>query len=159
MRGENGSVNIIFRPTSYNKVNVGTKSSGTTPSVFDLEDVVYSAYLVVFDKDGNRVLMQSLTISDDNKSITSKELKTDKVLLNTTVCIITNVPESFVTQWSKTTSGEDYISDLDKFMQAELDYSTSGSRFSFADFSGTTPTVGIPQVVIIGETKQCIPMF
>ena len=98
-----------------------------------------------------------LTITD-NKTISARTLKTDRSLSSATVCVIVNVPQTFVNEWTSD-DDDNYTSDLDKFMHAEIDYSSDDSPFSFAAQSTTTPCVGIPQVVLNDEPKQCFPMF
>lgn len=154
VQNENNSVNIIFRPASYKKANVGTKTEATQSTVFDVEDIIYSAYLLVFDDNGDRILMESLTIGDDNKSVLSKTISADRSISNSTLCVIANVPLSFVNQWSQVASGESYSSDLSKFQNAEIDFSASGSPFSFA-----SPFIGIPQIIIDNQNRQCFPMY
>lgn len=152
----NGTVDVVFRPTSYYNQTVGTKADGET-SVFDVEDVIYSAFLVVFDNQGRCILRDPLTITE-NKTISARTLKTDKSLSQATLCVIVNVPQAFVNEWTSD-NDDNHASDLDKFMHAEIDYSSDNSPFSFAAQSTTTPCVGIPQVVLNDETKQCFPMF
>lgn len=150
----NGTIDIVFRPTSYHNLNVGTKANST---VFDVEDAIYSAFLIVFDNQGRCILRDPLTITD-NRTISARTLKTDRSLSSATVCVIVNVPQAFVNEWTSD-NNDNYTSDLDKFMHAEIDYSSDDSPFSFAAQSTTTPCVGIPQVVLNDEVKQCFPMF
>ena len=152
MHNENAEINLIFRSTSYNKVNASTKSGTSTSSIFAIEDAIYSAYLLVFDKNGSRVYMERLTV--DDSSVNNKTIKADKALKQATVCLIANVPQSFINKWSKVITGESYSSDLNKFLNSEIDFSSSDSGFSFAEYSDSTPCVGIPQVVIDDEFKN-----
>ena len=152
----NGAVDVVFRPTSYYNQTVGTKSDGES-TVFDVEDVIYSAFLIIFDNQGQCLLREPLTIID-NATISPKTLKVDRALNLASIYVVVNVPQSFVDEWTND-DDDNYTSDLNKFQNAEIDFSASGSPFSFAGLSGQTSFIGIPQVIINEEARQCFPMY
>ena len=145
----NRTVEFIVRPTSFISYNVATKSTKaiSETQLLLIEKSVKTAYFLVFDAAGDRVLFESLTVS--NNSIPSKKLLSDGGVSKVTVCFIANVPYS-------------YANSLDK-----LEYlSTKPLPLTYAS-SEETGYMGIPSLIldVNGNNNdddaptQCFPMF
>ena len=96
----NGStIEFVARPTYYDEFNLATKV--TSNQINDLENKIYTAFFMLYDNDGNRVLFKDLTITATENngtisySVPTQEVVSDKGLLNATACFIANVSTDY----------------------------------------------------------------
>ena len=92
-----GVVELVARPVSYNNHEVSTKAAG------DFNDAaIHNAFLILFNKDGQRILFEEINIADEQLSA-----KIDRGLSEVTACILANVPADFARGIIGTTKPED----------------------------------------------------
>lgn len=134
---EDQSVELIVRPTSFLSHNVATKSTRaiTVTELTEAESRIVSAYYIVFNSAGNRVIYEKLNVTDN--VIPSKTLLSDFGGGEVTICVIANVPEAVVGEIKS-------ISDLASKTLA-LTYATYDE----------TGYIGIPII----DGQYCFPMF
>lgn len=134
---KDGSIEFIVRPTSFVSHNVATKTTRaiTATQLTEAERKVISAYFLVFNSKGNRVICEKLNVAEN--TIPSKTLLSDYGADDVTVCFIANVPESFI-------NGIQTIDDLSS-KPLDLTYATYDQ----------TGYIGIPII----DNQYCFPMF
>ena len=134
---KDGSIEFIVRPTSFVSHNVATKTTRaiTATQLTEAERKVISAYFLVFNSKGNRVICEKLNVTEN--TIPSKTLLSDYGADDVTVCFIANVPESFI-------NGIQTIDDLSS-KPLDLTYATYDQ----------TGYIGIPVI----DNQYCFPMF
>lgn len=134
---KDGSIEFIVRPTSFVSHNVATKTTRaiTATQLTEAERKVISAYFLVFNSKGNRVICEKLNVAEN--TIPSKTLLSDYGADDVTVCFIANVPESFI-------NGIQTIDDLSS-KPLDLTYATYDQ----------TGYIGIPVI----DNQYCFPMF
>ena len=134
---KDGAIEFIVRPTSFISHNVATKTTRaiTTTQLTEAERKVISAYFLVFNSEGNRVICEKLNVAEN--TIPSKTLLSDYGADDVTVCFIANVPESFI-------NGIQTIDDLSS-KPLDLTYATYDQ----------TGYIGIPVI----DKQYCFPMF
>ena len=146
-----GPIEFIVRPTSFTGYNVSTKSTRalSDTQLSEVERKVVTAYFLAFDNDGNRVMFETLNVT--NNTIPSKNIRPDFGDSYVTVCFIANVPYSYVASLTH----YDNLSDT----PLPLTYATQSS----------TGFIGIPELKLDvkktpdnaadDEVMQCFPMF
>lgn len=134
---KDGAIEFIVRPTSFVSHNVATKTTRaiTATQLTEAERKVISAYFLVFNSKGNRVICEKLNVAEN--TIPSKTLLSDYGADDVTVCFIANVPESFI-------NGIQTIDDLSS-KPLDLTYATYDQ----------TGYIGIPVI----DNQYCFPMF
>lgn len=147
-REKEDSVEFIVRPTSftgYNPLRRATKAL-STEELTEVERRVASAFFLVFDANGDRVIFENLTVS--NNIIPTQKILTDfGGDNNVTVCYLANVTEEYA-------SGLTTLDALST-VPLQLTYST------YADAG----YIGIPNVDVSGTPEDpsddvmCFPMF
>ena len=135
MVSSESTIQFVPRITSFNGVDVATKADGDAP-VF--ETAIYTAYLLIFDNNGNRVYFAS--VDEDNGSWSQKVTMTN--IPSGTACFIANVPQTFA-------EGIATITDLN----------SSVLTLTYATYSEAGGYLGVPKLNVNGESKLCIPMF
>ena len=130
---ESGYIEFVARPTSYNKYDVATKT--LSDEVTNFEKRIYTAFFMVFDNTGRRILFNDLTISDN--SIPSQQILPDKTLTNAKVCFIANV-------------STDYAESITSFAQLS---STSANDIVSLDFA-TVNEAGCVGVPILTDSRK-----
>lgn len=131
-----GVVEFIARPVNYNNHDVSTKAAG------DFNDAaIHNAFLILFNKDGQRILFEEINIADEQLSA-----KIDKGLGDVTACILANVPADFARG----------ITGLEGLNTAVLD-------LVYSNPSKVNNVMGIPAIDLDSDTTTesvpCIPMF
>ena len=147
-REKEDSVEFIVRPTSftgYNPLRRATKAL-STEELTEVERRVASAFFLVFDANGDRVIFENLTVS--NNIIPTQKILTDfGGDNNVTVCYLANVTEEYA-------SG---LTTLDALSTEPLQLTYS--RYADAGY------IGIPNVDVSGTPEDpsddvmCFPMF
>lgn len=134
---KDGSIEFIVRPTSFVSHNVATKTTRaiTATQLTEAERKVISAYFLVFNSKGNRVICEKLNVAEN--TIPSKTLLSDYGADDVTVCFIANVPESFIND----------IQTIDDLSSKPLD-------LTYATYD-QTGYIGIPVI----DNQYCFPMF
>lgn len=148
VNGKHDSVEFIVRPTSFTGYSL-SKTSTKALSVTEMTEVerkVASAFFLVFDGAGNRLIFDNLDVS--NNSIPTQKLLTDFGGNNdVTVCFLANVTEEYASSLEK-------VSDL----------STKPLSLTYASHSDAG-YIGIPIVDVKGtpadlsDDEMCFPMF
>ena len=148
VNGKHDSVEFIVRPTSFTGYSL-SKTSSKALSVTEMTEVerkVASAFFLVFDGAGNRLIFDNLEVS--NNSIPTQKLLTDFGGNNdVTVCFLANVTEEYAYSLEK-------VSDL----------STKPLSLTYASHSDAG-YIGIPIVDVKGtpadlsDDEMCFPMF
>lgn len=148
VNGKHDSVEFIVRPTSFTGYSL-SKTSTKALSVTEMTEVerkVASAFFLVFDGAGNRLIFDNLEVS--NNSIPTQKLLTDFGGNNdVTVCFLANVTEEYASSLEK-------VSDL----------STKPLSLTYASHSDAG-YIGIPIVDVKGtpadlsDDEMCFPMF
>lgn len=88
---ESGVIEFVARQISYDKMNVGTKA--TSSEIAAWENNIYTAFFMVFDNSGNRVLFRNLSPESGHlSSIESQTIMSNKALTSATVCYVINIP-------------------------------------------------------------------
>ena len=96
---DGSTIEFIARPTYYDEFNISTKV--TSNQINDLENKIYTAFFMLYDNDGNRVIFKDLTITATENngtisySVPTQELVSDKGLINATACFIANVSTDY----------------------------------------------------------------
>lgn len=147
-RQKDDSVEFIVRPTSftgYNPLRRATKAL-SSEELTEVERRVASAFFIVFDGNGDRMIFENLPVS--NNVIPTKKLLTDFGGTNdVTVCFLANVTEEYA-------SSLETVDDLST-KPIQLTYSSH-------DDAGY---IGIPSVDVNGTPENlsddvmCFPMF
>lgn len=135
MVSSESTIQFVPRITSFNGVDVATKADDDAP-VF--ETAIYTAYLLIFDNNGNRVYFAS--VDEDNGSWSQKVTMTN--ITSGTACFIANVPQTFA-------EGIATITDLN----------SSVLTLTYATYSEAGGYLGVPKLSVNGEYKLCLPMF
>ena len=135
MVSSESTIQFVPRITSFNGVDVATKADDDAP-VF--ETAIYTAYLLIFDNNGNRVYFAS--VDEDNGSWSQKVTMTN--ITSGTACFIANVPQTFA-------EGIATITDLN----------SSVLTLTYATYTEAGGYLGVPKLNVNGESKLCIPMF
>lgn len=91
-------IEFVARPTVYDQTNVSTKVSAN--EITELENHVYTAFFMLFDDEGNRVILKDLTADATAEgamayTIDDQVIKSDICLSNATACFITNVSTDY----------------------------------------------------------------
>lgn len=143
--GQDGCVEFVVRPSSFNVCNVSspqTKSAYTDPAytgdqLTALEKKIVNAYFLIFRPDGQLYqAADQLTVT--NSVITEyPKIKADALNADITACFIANVPESYI-------NSIENINDL----------STKPLPLEYASYE-STGYVGIPSL----NGTPCFPMF
>lgn len=148
---QKGPVEFIVRPTSFTGYSVTTKSTRalSDTQLSEVERKVATAYFLAFDKDGNRVMLETLNVT--NNTIPSKNIRPDFGDSYVTVCFIANVPYSYV----------ESLIHIDRLSDTPL-------PLTYATYSDTG-FIGIPSLSLDinktpGNTEDdvataCFPMF
>lgn len=148
---QKGPVEFIVRPTSFTGYSVTTKSTRalSDTQLSEVERKVATAYFLAFDKDGNRVMLETLNVT--NNTIPSKNIRPDFGDSYVTVCFIANVPYSYVAS----------LTHIDRLSDTPL-------PLTYATYSDTG-FIGIPSLSLDinktpGNTEDdvataCFPMF
>ena len=134
--GHKKEVKFVVRPTSLISCNVSdisTKVPYETKAASDFESDIYSAYFLVFDKDGNRIDYRILDVEDSN---IPSQIVTPNVEGTISACFIANVPEEYAAS----------LEEIDDLYNKPL------------DFSYITSTDGSEECVAIPDLDG-IPMF
>ena len=138
-----GRVEFVARATYYDEHNVSTKL--TTNEISALENNVYTAFFLLFDKNDNLVSYTDLTNDISNNTIPHQVITPDYSLSSARACFLINVPSSYASSIEK-------VSDL----------STQPIDLSYAK-PVDTDCIGVP---VLSYTKNntaltayCIPMF
>ena len=131
----NNTIEFVGRPAGFNNVDVLTKSAPDPDKAF--ETAIYTAYLLVFDADGNRVHFSEVDGTNLVGRVSVKGLTT------VTACLIANVTKSFA-------EGLDTYA---KVTNAVID----GITYATGEEAGGH--LGVPKLTVDGETKYCFPMF
>lgn len=99
------NIEFLARPTSYSQFNVSTKVSNN--EINNLENTIYTAFFLLFDDEGNRVIFKDLTGNvttgatavENGNNLTyllqDQSIVSDKALTNATACFIANVPTAY----------------------------------------------------------------
>lgn len=134
---KDGAIEFIVRPTAFASHNVATKTTRaiTTSQLTEAERRIISAYFLVFNSAGERVICEQLNVNEN--TIPSKTLLSDYGADEVTVCFIANVPKNYI----------DTIENISDLSDKPL-----GLTYATYDQTGY---VGIP--IIDGE--YCFPMF
>lgn len=135
MVSSESTIQFVPRITGFNGVDVATKADGDAPA---FETDVYTAYLLIFDNNGNRVYFAS--VDEDNGSWSQKVTMTN--LTSGTACFIANVPQTFA-------EGIATITDLNSAVLT----------LTYATYSEAGGYLGVPKLSVNGEYKLCLPMF
>lgn len=87
-------IEFAVRQTSFISYDVSTASTKAIESdgLIEVEKTIYSAYFMVYDSNGNRVMFEPAI---SNNTIQSKTLRADYGTSQVTVCFIANVPYSY----------------------------------------------------------------
>lgn len=147
---ENNSVEFIVRPVSFNSFDIFSPSTKVTyDELTELEAKVYSAYCLVYDVNGNRVMLES--VLNESGGINSKILYPDFGNSVVTVCFIANVPYAYVSS----------LRTIDALLSTPLPIT-----YSLGEGDASTYIASVPDMKLdlngdgADETfKQCIPMF
>ena len=133
--GNESTIQLIPRLTSFNGVDVATKADGDAP---EFESAIYTAYLLIFDNEGNLVHFTPVEGIDGawSQRVTMKNLTSAKA------CFIANVPKDFA----------EGIDTIDELNSAVL-------NITYAAYDEAGGYLGVPKLTVNGETKLCIPMF
>jgi hypothetical protein len=135
MVSSESTIQFVPRITGFNGVDVATKADGDAPA---FETDVYTAYLLIFDNNGNRVYFAS--VDENNGSWSQKVTMTN--LTSGTACFIANVPQTFA-------EGIATITDLNSAVLT----------LTYATYSEAGGYLGVPKLSVNGEYKLCLPMF
>ena len=93
-QNSDGYIEFVARPVSYDKLNVGTKA--TSAEIAAWENNIYTAFFMVFDNSGNRIIYRDLSPSSGHlTSIPSQTLQADKRYTNAKVCYLVNVSSEY----------------------------------------------------------------
>ena len=143
--GQDGCVEFVVRPSSFNVCNVSspqTKSAYTDPTytgdqLTALEKKIVNAYFLIFRPDGQLYQpAEELTVT--NSVITEyPKIQADAINADITACFVANVPESYI-------NSIENINDL----------STKPLPLEYASYE-STGYVGIPSL----NGTPCFPMF
>lgn len=147
-----GSVEFVARPASYNNHEVTTKAAG------DFNDAaIHNAFLILFNRDGKRILFEEINIADEQLSA-----KIDKGLGDVTACILANVPASFAQGIIGTTKPED--GSANQYLNTavlDLTYDSSKSGIlgvPVLDLDNNTSTSAVPCIPMFGQTDSAIDL-
>ena len=143
-----GVVELVARPVSYNNHEVSTKAAG------DFNDAaIHNAFLILFNKDGQRILFEEINIADEQLSA-----KIDRGLSEVTACILANVPADFARGIIGTTKPED--GSANQYLNTavlDLTYDSSKSgiiRVPVLDLDNNTSTPAVPCIPMCGQTDE-----
>lgn len=92
---EGATIEFVARPTVYDEFNVSTKVTST--EITDLENKIYTAFFMLFDNNGNRVVFKDLTENISSNTVPSQTITPDNGLSNATACFLANVPTAYAT--------------------------------------------------------------
>lgn len=90
---EGATIEFVARPTVYDEFNVSTKVTST--EITDLENKIYTAFFMLFDNNGNRVVFKDLTENISSNTVPSQTITPDNGLSNATACFLANVPTAY----------------------------------------------------------------
>lgn len=136
-----GTVEFVARPAGYNNHDVTTKADG------DFDDAeIHNAFLILFNKEGKRILFEEINIDDDGHLTAI----TDRALGEVVACVLANVPESFAKGIIGPTNPGDGEPDqyINTAVLKDLTYNHSISKI-----------VGVPLLNLNGRQVACIPMY
>lgn len=131
-----GYIEFIARPTSYDKVIVGTKD-GATSSSDQIENKIYNLHFLLFDNSGSDGRL--IKHMDVDPSKLNASIKIDKGLSNAYACFLANVPENFA-------NGITTVKDLEDAIYDIQEYKISNNR------------LGVPVIQINNQDTPCLPM-
>jgi hypothetical protein len=147
----NGFIEFVARPTSYNKQNVVTKAGADA-----IEDAIYNAFLLIFDSNGQRILVKEVT---DFTTTPSTTIPIDKGLSKVTACYLINVPHSFAKGITKLEMPEGAT---EEFIAENYNSYLNTAVLEGIKYKTGTP-MGVPMVDVDNSTSTpdvaCIPMF
>ena len=92
------SIEFVARPTLYDQFNVSTKASAS--EIDALENNIYTAFFLLFDDEGNRVIFKDITTDATAEgamgyTIDDQTIKPDICLSKATACFLANVPTDY----------------------------------------------------------------
>lgn len=92
------SIEFVARPTLYDQFNVSTKASAS--EIDALENNIYTAFFLLFDDEGNRVIFKDITTDATAEgamgyTIDYQTIKPDICLSKATACFLANVPTDY----------------------------------------------------------------
>ena len=92
------SIEFVARPTLYDQFNVSTKASAS--EIDALENNIYTAFFLLFDDEGNRVIFKDITTDATAEgamgyTIDNQTIKPDICLSKATACFLANVPTDY----------------------------------------------------------------
>ena len=146
-----GPVEFLVRPLSFTSYSLSTKTTKalSQTQLSEVERKIATAYFLAFDHNGDRVMLETLNVS--NNTIPSKSIRPDFGDSKVTVCFIANVPYDYVSQ----------LTHIDRLTDTPL-------PLTYAEQS-STGFIGIPQLKLdVRKTPdnaaddvatQCFPMF
>lgn len=88
-----GTIEFVAMPTYYDEFNVATKV--TSSEITDLENKIYTAFFMLYDNDGNRVIFHDLTSTATSGGSISHTVVSDKGLSSATACFLANVSTEY----------------------------------------------------------------
>ena len=139
------AIEFIARHIGYNTSDVSTKSQPISNSI---ETSILTAYFMVFDKNGSRIIFTDLS-GETDPTLIQLVSKSKENLNGGTACFIANVSRSFAENNSK--SQNSGVTDLEYFKSAELSFTYTTEN--------TTGDIFSPLVDINGTLTRCIPML
>lgn len=139
------AIEFIARHIGYNTSDVSTKSQPISNSI---ETSILTAYFMVFDKNGSRIIFTDLS-GETDPTLIQLVSKSKENLNGGTACFIANVSRSFAENNSK--SQNSGVTDLEYFKSAELSFAYTTEN--------TTGDIFSPLVDINGTLTRCIPML
>ena len=147
-----GTVEFVARPVSYNNHEVTTKAAG------DFDDAaIHNAFLILFNRDGKRILFEEINIADGQLSA-----KTDRGLSEVTACILANVPASFAQGIIGTTNpGSGSANQYLNTSVLDLTYNSTASGIlgvPVLDLDDDTSTSAVPCIPMFGQTDGAIDL-
>ena len=151
LKNNEGVIEFVARPISYNKQKVATKAGADA-----IEDAIYNAFLLIFDSNGDRILVKEVT---DFTTTPSTTIPIDKGLSEVTACYLINVPHSFAKGITKIEMPEDAT---EEFIAENYNSYLNTAVLEGIKYKTGTP-MGVPMVDIDNSSSTpdvaCIPMF
>ena len=125
------TIDFIARPADYSNVDVTTKSEPTDA----FETAIYTAYLLLFDANNNRIYFSEVDPQSRLQRVTLKGLST------VTACFVANVAKADI----------EGITTLDALNSAVL-------NLNYATYSEARSHLGVPKLAVNGTYQLCFPM-
>ena len=138
----------MARPVSYDNLNVGTKA--TSAEIAAWENNIYTAFFMVFDNSGNRIIYRDLSPSSGHlTSIPSQTLQADKRYTNAKVCYLVNVSSEYASSLTTYT--------LLTSTPISIEYAPISSTgcIGVPLLKKTSTDAGIPAIPMFGYKEDC----